>query len=131
PGEIPTLVFVECADDVVAAEQDYRQGDQEAHSVCRHVPLNPPGSVPSPAKGHGLYECQVSVHADHHQEEDAAGIVHGYGRPLESLSHGHSPERQAHSHDQVGRCQVAEVDIGHSEVLAVQAEHTEDEGVAH
>uniref|UniRef100_A0A667ZE59 Uncharacterized protein n=1 Tax=Myripristis murdjan TaxID=586833 RepID=A0A667ZE59_9TELE len=129
PGESCGSSVIQGNHDVTAAvghDQDRKQETQN-HPDHQADPLGP-GRSPQPTGAHGLHQSQVSVHADQHQEEHAAVVVHGDGHvdqlaeghpevPLVASGDGHSPEGKAGHHDQVGSSQIAQ--------------HAEDQTISH
>uniref|UniRef100_A0A671LSG7 Uncharacterized protein n=1 Tax=Sinocyclocheilus anshuiensis TaxID=1608454 RepID=A0A671LSG7_9TELE len=90
---------------------------------------------------HGFGQGEVAVHADQHQEEYAAVVVHRDGGadylaeqltevPLIPLGDGDRPEGQTQDHNEVCSCQVAQIHISYAARLPLEAEHAEDQTVA-
>uniref|UniRef100_A0A3B1KIL9 Uncharacterized protein n=1 Tax=Astyanax mexicanus TaxID=7994 RepID=A0A3B1KIL9_ASTMX len=84
----------------------------------------------------------LAIHANQDQKQNTAEVVHGNSGvdqlaeqlakvPLVVPSNSDCPERQASHHDQVGKRQVAQVDVSYRAGLPLQAEDAENQAITH
>uniref|UniRef100_A0A3Q3GAC5 Uncharacterized protein n=1 Tax=Labrus bergylta TaxID=56723 RepID=A0A3Q3GAC5_9LABR len=124
------------------AKEHCGESQEEAQTPDPHTETLGPGDSPQTAAAHWLHQSQVSVHADQHEEQNAANVVHGDHHvdkltedlaklPLVATSDGDSPEGEAGHHDQVSCRKVPQVHVGHAAGFPLQAEHAENQAIAH
>lgn len=124
------------------AEEDGREAEQDSSDPDTETnPTRPEGPSLSPL-GQRSGEGQVSVHAHKgkeqhtaiiiHPNDDTDKLAHGLSKPpVEPVDNGCHPEWQTRNHEEISRCQVAQVDVGHRVVPLLKTEHAKHKRVAY
>uniref|UniRef100_A0A665WBZ5 Uncharacterized protein n=1 Tax=Echeneis naucrates TaxID=173247 RepID=A0A665WBZ5_ECHNA len=110
---------------------DSSDPDAEADPVCPDGPSLPPLRERS---GEG----QVSVHAHKCQKQNTAVIIHPNDNtdnlahrfpkpPMEFVDNGCHPKWQTRDHEEISRCQVAQVNVSHRAALLLETEDDQRE----
>uniref|UniRef100_A0A8C2DJF9 Uncharacterized protein n=1 Tax=Cyprinus carpio TaxID=7962 RepID=A0A8C2DJF9_CYPCA len=107
--------------------QNHWEAEHESHCPNHHTDTLGPFGASELTGIHGFGQGEVAVHADHadHLAEQLTKV------PLIALGDGDRPEGQTQDHNEVCSCQVAQIHISYGARLPLEAEHAEDQTVAH